>query len=159
MKKLTEEASQKAITLLKGEAVKFNLPQCSIFYPRTKWLVNGETELTAFLTKRGTSVTQVEFPINIEEEDGIALAKQSKSEWNIVVVTNPQIHAGQMSLIQELLRKKKRVLVINGGFPADAFPEGVTAVIAAYWTSSAALKASARALFGDEKIQGTLPFQ
>ena len=159
MKKLTEEASQKAITLLKGEAVKFNLPHCSIFYPRTKWLVDGETELTAFLTKRRTAVDQFEYPTNIEDEDGIALAKQSKAEWNIVVVTNPAIQPGQMSLIQTLLRKKQRVLVISGAFPADVFPEQVGTVIAAYWTSSAALKATARALFGDEKIQGILPFQ
>jgi beta-N-acetylhexosaminidase len=159
MKKLTEEASQKAITLLKGESVKFNLPQCSIFFPRTKWLIDGETELTAFLTKRGTAVNQIGYPTQIEEADGITLAQQSKTEWNLVIVTNPSIQQGQMSLIQELLRKNKRVLVVSGAFPADTFPDQVSTVIAAYWTSAAALKATARALFGDAKIQGLLPFQ
>ena len=64
-----------------------------------------------------------------------------------------------MNLIDELLRKKRRVLAISGAFPADAFPDQLSTAIAAYWTSPAALKASARALFGDEKIQGLLPFQ
>jgi beta-N-acetylhexosaminidase len=159
MKKLTEEASQKAITLLKGESIKFNLPQCSIFYPRTKWLIDGETELTAFLTKRGTAVDPFGYSTQIEEAEGIALAKQSKTEWNIVIVTNPAIQTGQMSLIQELLRNNKRALIISGAFPADTFPDQVTTVIAAYWTSSAAMKATARALFGDARIQGVLPFQ
>jgi hypothetical protein len=160
MKKLTEEASEKAVTLLRGQPpMAFHLPKCSIFYPRTKWLMDGETELTAFLTKKGTAIEQFEYPTQIEEADGILLAAKSKNEWNIVIVTNPASHRGQFSLIQELIRKSKRVLVISGGFPSDIFPDQVSTVIGAYWTSPAALRAAARAMFGQLKIQGVLPLQ
>jgi beta-N-acetylhexosaminidase len=159
MKALTEEVAQRAITLMRGQVLNFNLPHCTIFYPKTKWLADGETELTAFLNKRGTTVQQHDFPIALEEGDGISLAKQSKSDWNIVIVTNSTFHRGQMSLIEELIRRKKRVAVIGGGFPDDNFPEQVSPVIAAYWTSRAAMKAAARALFGQAKITGVLPFR
>ncbi len=159
MKKLTEEASQQAITLIKGQPLKFNLGQCTLFYPRTKWLNEGETELTAFLTKRGTAVKQFDFPIQVEEPDGIALARQSGTEWNIAIVTNPAFHRGQMALLQELIRNNKRVVVIVGAFPSDDFPESVSTVICAYWTAPAALRAASRALFGEAKVKGVLPFQ
>ena len=159
MKKITEEASQKAITLLKGDPLNFHLNECSIFYPTTKWLKDGETELSGFLSKRGTSVSQYGFPIQIAEEESQSLASKSRTDWNIVIVTNPSVQRGQMSLIEELVRKNKRVVVISGAFPADQFPEGVITVLAAYWTGPAAMQAVAKSLFAGATIRGTLPFQ
>ena len=157
MKKLTEEASAQAVTLLKGQPLNFHLLECTIFYPRTKWLNDGETEFSNFLTRRGVRVEKQDYPIQVEQSDGLKLANQSKTEWNIVVVTNPSVHHGQMGLIEELIRQKKRVVVISGAFPADLFPDQVVTVLAAYWTSPAAMKAAAKALFGGAKIRGRLP--
>ena len=157
MKKFSEEVAKRSITLLKGGALKTVPDRCTLFYPRTKWLPEKETGFTPYLTKRGVQVTQEPYAIQIEEPDGVVLARKSDTEWNIVIVTNPGIHPGQLRLIQELLRQKKQVAVISGAFPTEDFPEEVRTVIAAYWTSPAALTAVAKALFGEEKMQGVVP--
>jgi beta-N-acetylhexosaminidase len=157
MKKFSEEVAKRSITLLKGAALKNSLDSCTIFYPRTKWLPADETAITSYLTKHGAHVEQEPFAIQIEEAEGIALARKSNTEWNIVIAINPGIHPGQMKLIQELLWRKKQLAVISGAFPSEDFLEEVKTAIAAYWTSPAALTAAAKALFGGQKMLGVVP--
>jgi beta-glucosidase-like glycosyl hydrolase len=157
LKKLSEQVSKRAITLLKGETLKTVPHSCTIFYPRTKWLPAEETAISSYLTKHGANVQQEPFTIQIEDPEGVALARKSNTEWNIVIVINPAIHPGQMRLIQELFRRNKQVAVISGAFPSEDFPEEVKTAIAAYWTSPAALTAAAKALFGEEKMPGVVP--
>ncbi len=157
LKKFSEQTAEKSITLLKGQVLKTLPDHCTIFYPRTKWLPQEETGFTPYLKKLRVRVQQEPYAIQIEEPDGVALARKSNTEWNIVIVTNPAIHPGQMRLIQELLRQKKQIAVISGAFPTEDFPQEVKTAIAAYWTSPAALIAAAKALFGEQKMQGVLP--
>ena len=157
MKKISEEVAKRSITLLKGGELKGVPDECTIFYPRTKWLPAEETAITSYLKRLGTKAKQEPFEIQIEEREGAALARKSNTEWNIVIVINPAIHPGQMRLIQELFRRKKQVAVISGAFPSEDFPEEVKTAIAAYWTSPAALTAAARALYGERKMPGVVP--
>jgi hypothetical protein len=157
MKKLSEDVSKRAITLLKGRAIKNRPDKCTIFYPRTKWLPAEETAITSYLTKHGAVVKQEPFAIQIEEPEGVALARKSNTEWNIVIAINPGIHPGQMRLIRELFRRNKQVAVISGAFPSEDFLEEVKTAIAVYWTSPAALTAAAKALFGEQKMPGVVP--
>ncbi|MCI0601840.1 hypothetical protein L0156_02395 [bacterium] len=157
LKKFSEEAASRAITLIKGQPLKTLPGRCTIFYPRTKWLPAEETGVTPYLTKRGVEVKQEPFAIQIQEPESVALARNSNTEWNIVIVTNPGMNPGQMRLIRELLRQNKQVAVLSGAFPSENFPEEVKTVIAAYWTSPAALSAAAKALWGEEKMLGVVP--
>ena len=99
------------------------------------------------------------FAIQIQEPDGMQLAGKSKTEWNLVVVTNPAFSSGQMKLIEELIRAGRKVAVIGGAFPHSSFPSEVKNVVAAYWTWPDALKAAVRGMFGERKMKGVLPFR
>ena len=159
MKKYSEKASEAAITPLRGASVKEGFRECTVFYPLTKWLSGGFGEVQSFFAKNGIDARAESFAIQIQSEEGAQLAIKSKTDWNIVIVTNPGFHEGQMRLIRELIRKRKKVAVICGSFPYEQFPEEVRNVVAAYWTWPAALKAAFQGLLGERKMKGVLPFR
>jgi beta-N-acetylhexosaminidase len=159
MKTFSDEVTNDSITLLRGRKLERTPLECTIFYPLTKWLNDGESELTNYLAARGTRVKKESFPLQLKEVEGASLAAKSTTEFNIVIATNLQTQPGQMMLIEHLLKANKQVALIVGAFPSSQFPKAVRVAVASYWTSPAALKAAAGALFGDQKMKGALPFK
>jgi hypothetical protein len=130
-----------------------------LFYPQTKWLLESAAEVLDHLTRKGIDTHPEPFPIQVTGEQGSDLARKSNTEWNLVIVTNPGFHQGQMRLIEDLVSKKKKVAVIGGAFPFSEFPAEVKHIIAAYWTWPYAIKAALRGLMGERKMKGVLPFR
>jgi beta-N-acetylhexosaminidase len=159
IRKYSESLSEAAITPMRFAPIQKSIQSCTLFYPRTKWLSEGPGNLLQFLERKGIETRAESFALQISDDEGARLAAKSNTEWNVVVVTNPGFHQGQMKLIQDLVRKKKKVAVICGAFPFAEFPEEIKQVIAAYWTWPDALKAAIRGLIGERKMKGHLPFR
>src|SRR5262249_18516246 len=146
MSKATIEISERAVTLLHGTSPGMVLQNSTIFLPRTKWLKGQTSTLGDYLKKRGCQIQEHFYPIQIDPAEASSLAGSSKTEWNIVVVTNTRYNPGQGVLLQRLLDSNKQVAVINGWYPLDDLPQGPKMVIAAYWTAPPALEAAAGVL-------------
>lgn len=159
MKKYSEKVSENAITPLRGSSITEKFDKCTLFYPLTKWLSEGPGEMLSFFSKKGIAVHAEAFAAQIQEEESSRLALKSNTEWNIVIVTNPGFHKGQMRLIRELIRNHKKVAVICGSFPFEQFPNEVKHVVGAYWTWPEALKTAIQGLLGERKMKGALPFR
>jgi hypothetical protein len=159
MRKFSQKLAESAITPLRTEPIEEQIRSCIVFYPQTKWLTDSANEVLEFLKDKGIDARGESFPIQITDEQGADLATKSGTDWNIVIVTNPGFHRGQMRLVQDLVRKKKKVAVIGGAFPFSEFPPEVKQVIAAYWTWPDAIKSALRGLLGERKMKGVLPFR
>ncbi|PWT92517.1 MAG: hypothetical protein C5B54_03355, partial [Acidobacteria bacterium] len=106
--KYSAAISERAITPLRKQTIGKRPAACTIFLPHTKWLKGEKSSLGADLSKRGSKITEIFYPISLSEEEAINTAGQSQTDWNIVVVTAANRHAGQKRLINELLKKGKR---------------------------------------------------
>lgn len=159
LQRVTERVSARAITLLAGKRPTTMPPKLTAFLPRTKWLKHERSGLPAELARYGCRATEQYFDISISEPAARRLASGSTTEWNLVVTTSLSARKGQQALLQKLLDSKKRVIVINGFFPHDLTPAGAAVILAAYWTSPAALRAAAAALAGKRKLSGQAPLR
>ena len=152
-----ERVSAKAITLLAGKLPATMPSRLSMFLPRTKWLKHGHSGLPAELSRYGCRAREQYFDIAMSEPAARRLASGSTTEWNLVVTTSLSGRKGQQALVQKLMDSQKRVIVINGFFPHDLTPAGAAVILAAYWTSPAALRATAGVLAGKTKPSGRIP--
>ena len=159
MKKYSEWAAETAITPLRTQPLTERILNCTLYYPQTKWLSDSADEVLQFLKRKNIDTHPESFPMQIAEDQGAELAAKSTTDWNIVIVTNPGFHRGQMRLIQDLVNKKKKLAVISGAFPFAEFPEEVKHIIAAYWTWPEAIIAALRGWMGERKMKGVLPFR
>jgi beta-glucosidase-like glycosyl hydrolase len=159
MRKYSETISESAITPLRMKPLEKQIRECMLFYPTTKWLSDSGAEVLEFLQRKGIESRGESYAMQITEEQGSALAKKSTADWNVVIVTNPGFHRGQLRLIQDLVARKKKVAVISGAFPFSQFPEEVNQVIASYWTWPEAIKSALRGLIGERKMKGVLPLK
>jgi beta-N-acetylhexosaminidase len=158
MAEVTEKISKRSITWIAGKKVALQAQDWTLFVPRTKWIKKPGTSINKWLRSQGKRVSEYLYEIEINADDARSLASQSKTEWNIMVVTGISHREGQKQLIQALTAAGKKVAIIHGSYPRDVIPAGVESGVASYWTAPMALEAAVAALFSPEKARGLLPF-
>jgi beta-N-acetylhexosaminidase len=159
LRKSSDILAQRAVTRLSGD-VRPDLPDsCTLYLPEGRWLEGKPSGIKEYLESRGSSVTRLDFPVQLEQEQAKSLAKASKSSCNIIVAMNASLNPGQQVLMRELLAMKKEVIAIQSGFPIDQAPLRIRSGVATYWRSPAALEAAAKVLFGGKKATGKLPLR
>jgi hypothetical protein len=117
------------------------------------------TALYKYLTKRRKRCTEHKYPIRLKVPEAIKLAEESRTDWNIVVITSASLHKGQYELIRRLALAGKKIAVIHGSYPKDTLPDSVSQIVASYWTSPEALAAAGAVLFGELKPRGSAPLK
>lgn len=159
VRKYSALLSKSSITLLHGKPFTKVPRECTVFLPRTKWIQAEKSALGDYLRSEKCNVKEIFFPIDVPSEEALKLARQSDTDFNIVVTVNNPGHEGQRILLKELNSQNKKIGIISGGFPREWIPEGVSVAIAAYWTSTSALTEAGKVLFGKQKARGRLPLQ
>lgn len=159
LKKHAAEISERSITALHYQPVGRWPESCTIYIPRTRHLKEEHTSLAKDFMNHACNVHELFYPASLTEAEGSALAAESRTGWNLVVITSTTRSAGQRELLKELLKRQLCVGVIHAGFPREALPEGIVTSVASYWTAPEALRAAGLTLLGERKPRGKLPLK
>jgi beta-N-acetylhexosaminidase len=159
MERLSIMISNRAITKVFANKLPADADDWTLFEPKTKWIQKPGTALARWLRNQGKRVKECFYNIEITEEEAHQLVAQSKTEWNIIVVTGVSNRPGQKALIDTLVSGGKNVCLIHGSYPRDTIPANVHCAVASYWTAPAALSAAAAAIFSKQKAKGKWPFK
>jgi beta-glucosidase-like glycosyl hydrolase len=159
MNQYSLQAAEQAITLLQGEPLKKIPEELTVYLPRTKWLRNELSVFGAYTNNQGCNITERFYAPGIIGEDAARHAHASATEWNLVITADRGANPGQAILLEELLRRGKKLLLIEGAMPELPLPENIFVAVASYWTPPVALHAAWKRITGERQASGRLPLQ
>jgi len=161
-----QHIGDQTITVFKNEDKLVPLPQlnqndliCAV-NPLRQSLVEEErnsTYVSGFLRDRFPDTPYIRFDAKIEESTVEDVLKGQSGETAIVMTENAYLFPGQKKLVQTLISRYKRVLLIALRNPYDGGLIGVNNSVFSYGYSLPNQKALIKVLRGEIKAQGTCP--
>lgn len=169
--KFVQEVSEKSMTVIKDNHHQLPLDQAKatcVICPEIQALnaadesFQDEETLTDFLSAYIDDVVERRISANPSEEQIQRISQESEAFDQVVVVSyNASLFKNQITLIRDLLEKRRGYIVIvatRNPFDFLAFPEAPTQ-IASYENRPMALASAAKVLTGKISAEGKLPVE